>query len=89
MESRRSYPDTAGRDAVHALIYDELCHGVVKESSRNVVLRVIGELAERGAKGIILGCTELTLLVQPKHTTTPLSDTAGLHANAAVELALA
>ena len=81
-------PDAAGRDAVHALIYDELCHGVVSEPSREVVVRVISQLVERGAEGIILGCTELTLLVQPEHTTTPLFDTAGLHANAAVDLAL-
>ena len=82
-------PDAPGRDAVHALIYDELCHGVISESSREVVLRVIDQLGERGAQGIILGCTELTLLVHPEHVTTPLFDTAGLHAKAAVDLALA
>ena len=81
-------PDEAGRKVVHDVIYDELCQGKVFEESRQEYLRVIRSLAERGAEGIILGCTEITLLIKPEETSLPLFDTTRLHAEEAVRLAL-
>jgi aspartate racemase len=73
---------------VHRIIYDELCRGEVSISSRQVCLKVIEGLKGRGAEGIILGCTELPLLIRSDDVTVPLYDTTRLHAEAAVELAL-
>src|ERR1044071_2912903 len=81
-------PDEAGRKVVHDVIYDELCQGKVVEESRREYLRVIDALAGRGAEGIILGCTEITLLIRPEDTFLPLFDTTRLHAEEAVRLAL-
>ncbi len=81
-------PDAAGRKIVHDVIYDELCQGEVKEESEKEYLRVIDSLAERGAEGVILGCTEITLLIKPGDTSLPLFDTTRLHAEEAVRLAL-
>jgi aspartate racemase len=81
-------PDEAGRRVVHDVIYDELCQGKVSEESRREYLRVIDTLAGRGAEGIILGCTEITLLIRPEDTGLPLFDTTRLHAEEAVRLAL-
>jgi len=74
---------------VHQIIYDELCEGVVKDSSRQTCLDIISRLVTRGAEGIILGCTELPLLIQPGNVDVPLFNTTRLHAEAAVNLALA
>jgi aspartate racemase len=82
-------PDAEGIDLVHQVIYDELCLGVIRDSSRAGYLRVMDDLAARGAQGIILGCTEITLLIKPEHSTLPLYDTTLLHARAAVDWALA
>jgi len=82
-------PDEAGRRRVHEIIYDELCHGVVSAASRDVYRQVVAELAERGAGGVILGCTEITLLIGPEDVALPTFDTTRLHALAAVEVALA
>ncbi|AYF48936.1 MULTISPECIES: aspartate/glutamate racemase family protein [unclassified Pseudomonas] len=81
-------PDADERQAVHRIIYDELCVGVISDASRAVYLRVIEGLAARGAQAIILGCTEISLLVKPEHSTLPLLDTTELHAQAAVAFAL-
>ena len=81
-------PDESGRKVIHDVIYDELCQGKVFEESRREYLRVIDTLAERGAEGIILGCTEITLLIRPEDTGLPLFDTTRLHAEEAVRLAL-
>ena len=81
-------PDEAGRKVVHDVIYDELCRGAVVEESRREYLRVINSLADRGAEGVILGCTEITLLVRQGDTAMPLFDTTRLHAEEAVRLAL-
>ncbi|OCW24786.1 aspartate/glutamate racemase family protein [Pseudomonas aylmerensis] len=81
-------PDADERQAVHRIIYDELCVGVISDASRAVYLRVIEGLAARGAQAIILGCTEISLLVKPEHSTLPLLDTTELHAQAAVTFAL-
>ncbi len=81
-------PDADERQAVHRIIYDELCVGVISDASRQVYQRVIESLAARGAQAIILGCTEIGLLIKPQHSNLPLLDTTELHAQAAVAFAL-
>jgi aspartate racemase len=81
-------PDADERQAVHRIIYDELCVGVISDESRRVYQRVIESLAARGAQAILLGCTEISLLVKPEHSDLPLLDTTELHAQAAVAFAL-
>lgn len=81
-------PNEADRANVHRIIYDELCHGVVHEESRRVYQRVIADLAARGAQAVILGCTEITLLIKPEHAALPVFDTTALHAQAAVDWAI-
>lgn len=81
-------PEADERQAVHRVIYDELCVGVISDASREVYLRVIESLAARGAQAIILVCTEISLLVKPEHCDLPLLDTTELHAQAAVAFAL-
>ncbi|MBY4599392.1 aspartate/glutamate racemase family protein [bacterium BD-1] len=82
-------PDEADRELVHRVIYDELCRGRIEDASRAAYLAVIDRLAARGAEGIVLGCTEIGLLVSPTDTTLPLFDTTALHARGAVAWALA
>ncbi len=81
-------PDDAGRTAVHGIIYDELCAGLVREDSRRRFAAIIAQLAERGAEGVILGCTEIGLLVGPQDACLPLFDTTQIHARAVAEAAL-
>ena len=81
-------PDADDRAIVHRIIYDELCLGVVSEQSRAAYRRIIGRLAERGARGVILGCTEIGVLVGERDTALPLFDTTALHARSAAEWAL-
>ena len=81
-------PRKPDRDLVHHIIYDELCLGVVDDASREVYLRIIGDLRSRGAEGIIEGCTEIVMLVQQAHTDVPLFDTTSIHAETAVQQAL-
>jgi aspartate racemase len=81
-------PSPAEQDQVHRIIYDELCAGVIRESSRDAYIRVIEGLIRRGANAIILGCTEISLLLKPSDVAIPLLDTTALHAEAAVEFAL-
>lgn len=81
-------PDEAGRAAVHRIIYDELVQGVIREDSRGAYRQVIAALVDRGAEAIILGCTEIMLLVGPEDSAVPLFDTLALHVEAAVERAL-
>jgi len=81
-------PDKADQDVVHDVIYEELCRGDIRESSRKAYLQVIGRLAEQGAGAVILGCTEISLLVQQAHTVTPLFDTTRIHALEAVNFSL-
>ena len=73
---------------VHWIIYDELCRGKVRDLDRQSCLQIIDKLIERGAEGIVLGCTELPLLIRPGDVRVPVFDTTRLHAEAAVELAL-
>ncbi|MFI5411510.1 aspartate/glutamate racemase family protein [Kaistia sp. UC242_56] len=81
-------PDEADRAAVHRIIYDELVQGRVEPSSREIYRAVMARLVERGAEAIILGCTEIMLLVGAEDSTVPLYDTTTIHAEAAVERAL-
>jgi aspartate racemase len=82
-------PGPRDRRLVHEVIYRELCQGIVREDSREAHRRVIGDLVERGAEGILLGCTELDLLIGPKDAPVPVFDTTRLHAERTVDLALA
>ena len=82
-------PGPQDRRVVHEVIYRELCRGIVKEDSRQAYRRVIGDLVERGAEGVLLGCTELDLLIGPQDAPVPVFDTTRLHAERAVDLALA
>lgn len=79
-----------GKDAelVNRVIYDELCLGILSEESKRSYLRIIGQLTEQGAQGIVLGCTEIGLLIRQEDTGVPLFDTACIHALAAVRYAL-
>lgn len=81
-------PDDAGRTKAHDIIYEELCLGVVKESSKAVYLGIIKELKALGAEAIILGCTEIGMLIKPDDTDLPVLDTTSIHAGAAVKAAL-
>lgn len=82
-------PDASTRAELHRVIYEELCQGVVLDASRDVYLRAIAGLHAQGCDAIVLGCTEISLLVQQEHSPLPLLDTAALHAQAAVAFALA
>jgi aspartate racemase len=82
-------PDADSRQLVHDIIYDELCMGVVKEESRRRYQRVIQDLQSAGAKAVILGCTEIGLLISPEDSVLPVFDSTVLHAMAAVDLILA
>lgn len=81
-------PDTAERAMINEVIFQELCRGEIREASRRQFLAVMEDLARQGARGIILGCTEIGLLVRQQDTALPLFDTAALHAAAAADLAL-
>lgn len=81
-------PSEDGRDTVHRIIYEELCRGEVRPGSKGQCLNIIEQLITRGAEGIILGCTELPLLIQEADCRVPLFDTTRIHAVAAIEYAL-
>lgn len=82
-------PEEADRAAVHRIIYDELVQGRVEPASRAAYREIIARLVDRGAEAIILGCTEIMLLVKPEDSPVPLFDTTAIHAEAAVEYSLA
>jgi aspartate racemase len=82
-------PPAADRELVHRIIYDELCLGRVVPASRETYRRVMAELVAQGAQAIILGCTEISLLVGAQDASVPLFDTTSLHAQAAADFALA
>lgn len=77
-------PEAGDRSEVHRVIYDELCRGQVLDASRNAVSAFIGRLARAGAQGVILGCTELELLIGPADSTVPIFPTTRLHVEAAI-----
>ncbi|WP_266156439.1 aspartate/glutamate racemase family protein [Dyella silvatica] len=81
-------PSAERRQQVHRIIYDELCAGAIHEASRLTLLETIAEGMAAGATGVILGCTELTLLIQPDNCPVALFDSTALHAAAAVDFAL-
>ena len=81
-------PDEADRKIVHDVIYKELCLGMIKDDSRKEYLRIIDDLAEQGVEAVILGCTEIGLLVKETDTSVPLLDTTAIHAQKAVEAAI-
>ena len=81
-------PGADDRRLVHDVIYDELCLGTIREESRLAYTRIIDRLVSQGAQGVILGCTEISLLVKPEHATCPLFDTTRIHAIRAVDRAL-
>ena len=81
-------PTVDDRALVHRVIYDELCVGVVREASREKYREVIGRLVEAGAQGIVLGCTEIELLVGAGDSPVPVFPTTRLHVEAVVEMAL-
>ena len=76
------------RELIHEIIYDELCVGIIRDSSRKKFKEIIRNLSSRGAEGIILGCTEIPLLINEKDVDIPLFDTMTIHAKSAVEFAL-
>jgi len=78
-------PNEKGREVVHNIIYNELVKGIVKEESRQAYLSIITDLMAQGAEGIILGCTEIGLLITPEHTDVTLFDTTEIHAKKAVD----
>lgn len=82
-------PDAQDRGEVHRIIYEELIAGEVRPASRDLYLALVGRMASSGAQGVILGCTEIGMLLQQEHCALPLFDTATLHAAAAVDAALA
>jgi aspartate racemase len=82
-------PDATERDEIHRIIYDELCLGVIRDESRKTYRTVMASLVARGAEGLILGCTEIGLLVGAGDTSVPVFDTTRIHADAAVDWALA
>lgn len=81
-------PDERSRAEVHRIIYEELCCGRIEEASRHHVQRIIEQLAQHGAQGVILGCTELPLLLTSAQSALPVFDTTLIHAEAAVSFAL-
>jgi aspartate racemase len=81
-------PNENEREIIHRVIYDELCLGMVKDNSREVYKKIMQSLVAQGAQGIILGCTEIELLVKQKDSSVPLFATTAIHAVAAVEYAL-
>ncbi len=81
-------PDPGDRETVHRIIYEELCVGTIRPESRAQVAGIMSRLVKMGAEGIILGCTELGLLLGAEDSRVPLFDTTRLHALAAVEYAL-
>jgi aspartate racemase len=81
-------PNAADRQIVHSVIYNELCLGAVKDASKKAYLRIIGTLAAQGAEAVILGCTEIGMLVKQHDTDVPLYDTTAIHAAKAVAYAL-
>lgn len=81
-------PEKEDREVVHRIIFDELCKGIILPESKEIYLRIIDKLLAQGAEGIILGCTEIPLLIKQEDCSIPLFDTTFLHAKAAVSYAL-
>ncbi|SEA19988.1 aspartate racemase [Alkalimonas amylolytica] len=81
-------PNAADRQQVHRIIYQELCQGQIKPESKQAYLRIVKALSDAGAEAVILGCTEIGMLIKQQDTEVPLYDTTAIHAAKAVEWAL-
>ncbi|ENP9228451.1 aspartate/glutamate racemase family protein [Yersinia enterocolitica] len=81
-------PNSVDREIINRIIYEELCLGIINETSRQDYRRIIGHLEEQGAQGIIFGCTEITLLVNAQDAKVAVFDTTAIHAKAAAQYAL-
>ncbi len=81
-------PGEEDRKAIHAILYNELCLGKIMDASKEAFREIIGRLEARGAQGVVLGCTEIPLIVKQKDFNLPVFDTTELHARAAVDFAL-
>lgn len=82
-------PEETARNEINRIIFEELCLGEIRQSSKEYYQTAISKLVEEGAEGIVLGCTEIGLLIKPEDSPVPIFDTAEIHAQAAVEVALA
>ena len=81
-------PDQAGRDMVHKVIYDELCQGIVKDNSKAAYIAEVGRMRrDEKVDGVIMGCTEITMLIGQEDLALPVFDTTKIHAQAAVDFA--
>lgn len=81
-------PELNDREIIHRIIYEELCLGIIKSESRNEYRRIIKAIASKGAEAIILGCTEISLLINQQDAVLPLFDTTAIHAKAAAQEAI-
>jgi len=81
-------PDETGREQVHRIIYEELVKGIFREESRDYYLKVIRRLKDSGAEGVVLGCTEIPLLIRQEDSSIPVFDTTYIHAMAALAMAM-
>ena len=81
-------PSESEQNRVHEVIYTELCKGMIESKSRNEYLEIIRSLSQKGAKAVVLGCTEIPLLVKQQHTDVPIYDTMAIHSKKAVDLAI-
>ncbi len=81
-------PEEDEREFIHNVIFKELCLGVIKENSREGFKKIIGKLIKRGSEGIVLGCTEIPLLIKQRDVPLPIFDTTEIHGKAAVDFAL-
>jgi aspartate racemase len=81
-------PEDSEREIINNIIFEELCLGVLKQTSKESLINIINKLQAKGAEGIILGCTEIPLLIKQEDVYLPVFDTLAIHADAAVELAL-
>ena len=81
-------PESEAREEVHRIIYEELCQGQLLDSSRQYYIEVIKQLAEQGCEGVILGCTEIGLLIKQQDSPIPVFDTTAIHAAAAIKFLL-
>ena len=76
-------PDTDDIELVNSVIYDELCVGKIKDSSRKEYVRIINDMKQEGAEGVILGCTEIGLLIKQSDSSLPVFDTTEIHGKVA------
>lgn len=82
-------PDENEREIIHKIIYHELCEGIINDTSKEKYIKIINNLALKGAQGVVLGCTEIPLLIKQEDVNIPVFDTTTIHAISAVEYALA